>query len=105
MSAFALGSIDALGDEGDSISISVDEGSGASVVATYSVGSGDDTEAVIDGLVASASDGYTIEKVDATNFKLIAPLADGASANSYTTDVTETGNAQATIGNFTGGIG
>jgi hypothetical protein len=101
-SATATGSVSLVGSDGDTFTITVDEGAGAFTVAEYTQQAGDDTEAIIDGLVADVTE-YTMTKDSATTFTLIAPSADGAGANLYVTDASSDGGGTITITGFSGG--
>lgn len=109
--AGVLGSITAMGTAGDEVTVQVDTGGGFASIGTYTKQSGDTEAVTATKLVQNINDtaqtngGWTAEIVAGADFKVLAPVNSGATANTYNAQVNVTGTLTATIANtFSGGV-
>lgn len=101
--AVATIQINSAGGDGSAWSITVDEGSGAQSIASYTESGTETAESVALALSSGFVNGYTTQNVSGDSFEVVAPVGSGSSANGYTLDISNNGTGSGTASSFTGG--
>lgn len=109
--AVVNGEITDAGDTDDTVTIRVDEGSGMAAIGTHAKLAGQTATEVAISLVADINSktknngGYTAVHISGANFRVIAPVGSGATANAYNAEKVVTGTLTSTIdADFAGGV-
>lgn len=99
--------ITAVGADGDIIEATVDEGSGAAVIGTYTKQTGDTVDDIAAGLAANINtdtDTHGYSSISSTDtVSITAPVVAGAAANAYTLATNITGTMTDSVVTFAAG--